>query len=80
MLLNPGRAERSKVDSARNSGGFTGLVRHVIELSVVGELPLSLEAPLDAGTGEQEHADEPVGCAIEYSLPTGQVIYFHRRG
>lgn len=68
MLLNPGRARRAEMNTARCSGGFSGLVRHVVELSAVGELPVSLEA-----NGE-EAADEPVGCVIEYSLPTGQVI------
>lgn len=69
MLLNPGRAERLEADGIRSSGGFTGLVRHVVELSAVGELPLTL----DAGTIGQEQADEPVGCAIEYALPAVQV-------
>lgn len=70
MLLNPGRAERVEVaERGRSSGGFTGLVRHVVELSAVGELPFAL----DVGTEEQEHADEPMGCAIEYVLPAGQV-------
>lgn len=69
MLLNPGRAEGPEVDTARSSGGFTGLVRHVIELSAVGELPVALDAePIGEGSG-----DEPVGCSIEYSLPSGQV-------
>lgn len=69
MLLNPGRAESPKADAGRSSGGFTGLVRHVIELSAVGELPLALD---DVSAGEED-VDEPVGCAIEYLLPSGQV-------
>lgn len=69
MLLNPGRAERPKEETGRSVGGFSGLVRHVIELSAVGELPL----PLDAGPVGEEDADEPAGCAIEYILPSGQV-------
>lgn len=69
MLLNPGRAESAKADAGRSSGGFAGLVRHVVELSAVGELPL----PLDGGTVGEEDVDEPVGCAIEYVLPSGQV-------
>lgn len=69
MLLNPGRAESTRSDTGRSSGGFTGLVRHVIELSAVGELPL----PLDGGSVRGEDVDEPVGCAIEYMLPSGQV-------
>lgn len=68
MLLNPGRAAKCNPDPVRSSGGFTGLVRHVIELSAVGELPLALDAEMIEG------ADEPVGCTIEYSLPSGQVI------
>lgn len=69
MLLNPGWARKVETSTARSSGGFAGLVRHVVELSAVGELPVALEA--DA-SGEVA-ADEPVGCVIEYSLPTGQV-------
>lgn len=69
MLLNPGRAKSPKADTGRSSGGFLGLVRHVIELSAVGELPLGRD---DASVGE-EHVDGPVGCAIEYVLPSGQV-------
>lgn len=75
MLLNPGRAESPKVGTGRSSGtgGFTGLVRHVIELSAVGELPLPLDGG-GVGEGEgEEDVDEPVGCAIEYMLPSGQV-------
>lgn len=68
MLLNPGRAGKRDPDPARSSGGFTGLVRHVFELSAVGELPLALDAGMIQG------ADEPVGCTIEYSLPGGQVL------
>lgn len=74
MLLNPGRAESSpRADAARrrsSGGGFTGLVRHVIELSAVGELPLPLDG---GGSVGGEGVDEPVGCAIEYELPSGQV-------
>lgn len=70
MLLNPGRVERPNSKTARTSGGFTGLVRHVIELAAVGELPL---AP-DPGTIGEVDGDEPVGCTIEYSLPAGQVM------
>lgn len=69
MLLNPGRAERPLADKGRSSGSFTGLVRHVVELSAVGELPLTL----DVGRVEDEDVDEPVGCAIEYMLPSVQV-------
>lgn len=69
MLLNPGRGERSPADNGRSSGSFTGLVRHVVELSAVGELPLAL----DVGSVGEEGVDEPVGCAIEYKLPPGQV-------
>eukprot|EP00903_Cladosiphon_okamuranus_P009595 g9134.t1 len=68
MLLNPGRAESPKADAGRCSGGFTGLVRHVIELSAVGELPL----PLDGATVGEGGVEEPVGCAIEYRLPSVQ--------
>lgn len=68
MLLNPGRPVKRNPDPVRSSGGFTGLVRHVIELSAVGELPLALDAETI------EDADEPVGCTIEYSLPSGQVL------
>lgn len=57
------------MNTARCSGGFSGLVRHVVELSAVGELPVTLR---NESNGE-EAADEPVGCVIEYSLPTGQV-------
>lgn len=69
MLLNPGRVRKAETNTARCSGGFSGLVRHVVELSAVGELPVALGTE---GSGE-EAADEPVGCVIEYSLPTGQV-------
>lgn len=69
MLLNPDRADRPPADKRRSSGSFTGLVRHVVELSAVGELPLRL----DLGSVEEEGVDEPVGCSIEYMLPSGQV-------
>lgn len=69
MLLNPGRAESPKAGTGRPGGGFSGLVRHVIELSAVGELPL----PLEGGSVGEEGVDEPVGCVIEYMLPPGQV-------
>lgn len=59
------------MNTARCSGGFSGLVRHVVELSAVGELPVAL----GDGSSGQEAADEPVGCMIEYSLPTGQVTW-----
>ncbi|CAM9342575.1 unnamed protein product [Scytosiphon promiscuus] len=70
MLLNPGRARRVEAEGGRSSGGFAGLVRHVLEITAVGELPL----PLDDGIFGQEHEDEPVGCAIEYMLPAGQTL------
>ncbi|CAN0576037.1 unnamed protein product, partial [Ectocarpus sp. 12 AP-2014] len=63
MLLNPVRVERPKASPARSSGGFTGLVRHVVELSAVGELPVVLGDGISVGG---EGAQEPVGCAIEY--------------
>ena len=69
MLLNPDRVRRAEMNAARCSSGFSGLVRHVVELSAVGELSVALGAE---GSGE-EAADETVGCVIEYSLPTGQV-------
>lgn len=69
MLLNPGRGERPLANNGRSSGSFTGLVRHVVELSAVGELPLAL----NVGSVGEEGVDEPVGCAIEYVLPSGQV-------
>lgn len=69
MLLNPGRVRKAEMNTARCSGGFSGLVRHVVELSAVGELPVALGTE----SGGEEAADEPVGCVIEYSLPTGQV-------
>ena len=70
MLLNQARTEGSSegVEKARSSGGgFTGLVRHVMELSVVGEVPLAI----DAGTLGEDVIDEPLGCTIEYTLPSG---------
>ncbi|CAM9554962.1 unnamed protein product, partial [Ectocarpus sp. 13 AM-2016] len=69
MLLNPGRVEGPKASPARSSGGFTGLVRHVVELSAVGELPVVLGDGICVGG---EGAQEPVGCAIEYVLPSSQ--------
>lgn len=69
MLLNPGRAGSLRANAGGSDGGFTGLVRHVIELSAVGELPL----PLDGGGVGGQGVDEPVGCAIEYVLPSGHV-------
>lgn len=74
MLLNPGRLEGPKASPARSSGGFTGLVRHVVELSAVGELPVPVPVMLGDGiTVGGEGAQEPVGCAIEYVLPSSQV-------
>ncbi|CBJ27795.1 conserved unknown protein [Ectocarpus siliculosus] len=69
MLLNPGRVEGPKASPARSSGGFTGLVRHVVELSAVGELPVVVGDGIAVGG---EGAQEPVGCAIEYVLPSSQ--------
>lgn len=68
-LLNPGRAQGPTTAlSAGRSGGFNGLVRHVVELCAVGELPLELNA---SAPGQQSEGDQdaPVGCTIEYSLP-----------
>lgn len=70
MLLNPGRVEGPKASPARSSGGFTGLVRHVVELSAVGELPVVVGDGIAVGG---EGAQEPLGCAIEYVLPSSQV-------
>ncbi|CAB1118524.1 unnamed protein product [Ectocarpus sp. CCAP 1310/34] len=69
MLLNPGRVEGPKASPARSSSGFTGLVRHVVELSAVGELPVVLGDGISVGG---EGAQEPVGCAIEYVLRSSQ--------
>lgn len=75
MLLNPRRrvqgAPEEKAEKPRTSGGgFTGLVRHVMELSAEGEMPLAL----DDGTLGGDEVDEPMGCAVEYTLPTCEVI------
>lgn len=75
MLLNPGRrvqraAEEKAAKPRTSGGGFTGLVRHVMELSAEGEMPLALD---DETLGEDE-VDEPMGCAIEYTLPTCEVM------
>lgn len=75
MLLNPRRREQEateeKAEKPRISGGgFTGLVRHVMELSAEGEMPLAL----DDGTLDGDEVDEPMGCAVEYTLPTCEVM------
>lgn len=72
-LLNPARANQGEVkqspESLRNSDSFTGLVRHVIELGVEGEVPTAWD-----DEAEQEGAGEgPLGCAIEYSFRDGHV-------
>lgn len=68
MLLNPAHRQGPKPsDSVRRSGGFAGLVRHVVELCALGELPVARDAGQGAD-GEVEN-DSPIGCAVEYSLP-----------
>lgn len=71
MLLNPGHGQGSKAldstDSVRRSSGFAGLVRHVVELCALGELPIAQDEA--QGAEAEAEDDSPIGCAIEYSLP-----------
>ncbi|CAM9748503.1 unnamed protein product, partial [Choristocarpus tenellus] len=58
-------SEKPALGQERTSGEFLGLVRHVVELSAVGKVPL----------GEGADADDPyglTGCIVEYSLPGDQ--------
>lgn len=71
MLLNPGREGGPATSARRGSGDFTGLVRHVIELAAVGEVPVAVN--IDINASGTVGGDEPLGCAISYTLPSDQV-------
>lgn len=90
MLLNPNRVEaaakdrddedgKDACDSARSVESFPGLVRHVIELCVVGEVPLAVDivnavdTDIDEGGKHKRAGEGLLGCTLEYSIRDGQV-------
>ncbi|CAM9309942.1 unnamed protein product, partial [Discosporangium mesarthrocarpum] len=66
LLNSPRRGTESRKNRSVH------LVRHVLEMSAVGELPVG------EGLGGGNGADDPIGCTVVYSLPDEGVSAFSK--